>query len=287
VHWQAPLVHVAPEKQEVPQPPQNRSSVCTSTHWLEQIVVALSGHAHAGGDPLQVAPVGHATPQAPQFASSVRVFTQAVGVPAGHASGSVEGQAQVPPAQTSFASGQTFLHPAAPAPQFCGSWRVSAQYVPQSWLAGATQPQAPRAHPSPGLVHAIPHPPQFAGSFCASTQRGFPCGQGVAAASHWHAPAEHVPRPQATPQAPQLSGSDWKNADSRQTWLQRVWPLEHTSSSLGQPAEASASERRRAVEAGSRRMRRIIRPDGRGGRAAEGRDLRPAADAAERRVAPR
>ena len=52
----------------------------------------------------------------------------------------------------------------------------------------------------------MPQSEQFLGSREVSTQTGFPL-QSVAFASHLQVPLEQVPRPQAWPHSPQLSGS--------------------------------------------------------------------------------
>ncbi len=75
------------------------------------------------------------------------------------------------------------------------------------------------AHPSCGRAQAWPHVPQLSGSVVKSAEhRGLLAGQSVPP-SHWHAPATHVPNPQAIPQAPQFRGSVAYDAGSVQKLL--------------------------------------------------------------------
>jgi hypothetical protein len=61
--------------------------------------------------------------------------------------------------------------------------------------------QLPELHPP---LHALPQPPQLAGSLEVSTQLA---PHIVSPEEHAHAPATHVPLPQEVPQVPQFEAS--------------------------------------------------------------------------------
>jgi hypothetical protein len=183
----------------------------------------------------------HTCPHVPQFAGSFEVFTQAVGEPTGHESGSVGGHAHAPPEQTSFVSVQAWPHPAVPVPQFEASVCVSVQNVPQSSGFVPPHAHAPVRHVEPGLVaQLVPHVPHAPESVWRFRQRGTSASQRSSPTGHWHRPPEHVaPAPQRTPQAPQLLASVWYVAGSThapphstpvQSWLFEEQPAPRTVS---------------------------------------------------------
>lgn len=185
---------------------------------------------------------GQSLPHALQFAASVCVFTQAVGVSVGHSTGKDAGQVQAPPEQISFVSVQAFPHEPASGPQFRRSVSVSVQDVPQSSSSGGKHPQVPASQPSPGLAQGVLQAPQAPGSVWRSRQRGTSASQRVVPAVHWQTPPEHVPSPQAIPQAPQWFASV---AVSTHIPPHRSWPEGHSSSSDVQPERHPESTRAR------------------------------------------
>ncbi len=90
-----------------------------------------AGQAHVPA--LQVLPLGHETPQPPQFAGSAPVFTQ---TPLHLLKPGA--QAQAPLEQLSPAP-QAMPQP----PQFFGSLRTSVQVPSAHWTEPAAQPQTP------------------------------------------------------------------------------------------------------------------------------------------------
>ncbi len=74
----APAMHVCPEAQALPQPPQFVASVIVSVHTPAQRVwpAVLQGVSAAHVPPEHVWPEGHALPHAPQFIASVSTSMQ-------------------------------------------------------------------------------------------------------------------------------------------------------------------------------------------------------------------
>jgi hypothetical protein len=175
---------------------------------LPQATGVAPGQAHAPA--VQTFVPGHGVSQAPQFAVLVCVFTHA------------PEQLVSPAAQHRrfWQLGVEPLHEFPQAPQLEGSNWGSTQPAPQSsGKAVPVQAQAPEAQVEWSFCAAqdAPQVPQFAGSRKVFTQRGFPPqseDSGVPAQTQ--APpvqeglAGTTPVPaQASPQAPQSSGSFW------------------------------------------------------------------------------
>jgi hypothetical protein len=147
-----------------------------------------AGHWHA--PPVQVAVVGQALPQAPQFARSVWRSLQTplqLVWPVGQQS----------PFEQAVPVPQVIPQP----PQLASSVFVSTQDPPQFTRPTAQHFPLEQAVPDP---QAIPQPPQLASSVFVSTHSGDWLGQLVAPALQVQVPPPQVPRPQACPQAPQF-----------------------------------------------------------------------------------
>lgn len=206
-HWQSLDVHVAPEGQTLPHVPQFRASVWRFTHRADAPVPQTVWPVGQEQVPVvQVAPVAHGLSQPPQCSSSVSGSTQRVGSAAGHSSGALAGQAQLPSTHTSFESGQSMPQ----APQFAASVWVFTQRVGaavgQGVGAVGGQTQEPPTQTSFNSGQIRPHVLQLSASFWRSRQSGESPGQKVAP-SHWQTPPAQVPIPHATAQAPQFRGS--------------------------------------------------------------------------------
>jgi hypothetical protein len=91
--------------------------------------------------------------------------------------------------------------------QLRGSVCVLVQSCALHDVKGGGHWHVPPEQVSFATVQAIPQPPQLAGSFCVSAQRGIELGQEVPPV-HWQVPLEQVPCPHAIPQPPQFAGSD-------------------------------------------------------------------------------
>lgn len=235
------------------------------------LVGSEAGQAHAppeqiSFDSAQTFP--HAKASGPQFSRSVSVLVQ--NVPQSSSRGATHWQ--IPPEQPSPGRGHAFPHAVASGPQFAGSTSVLVQKVPQSSGFAPKQPQTPPAQPAPGFAHGALHAPQAAGSVWRSRQRGTSVSQRVVLPEHWQTPPEHVPGPQAIPQALQLFASV---AGSTQIPPQRTWPEGQSSSFDGQPASARARPARQRIPLVGRATRESYAS--RGGRA-------PAPPAASGRV---
>ena len=165
-HWHAPSLQIASAGHARPQLPQLCGSFRVSTQRAEAPIPQTTSPAAQQRPLAHVRPVAQRVPHEPQFCGSVARSTQAVGLPAGHLSGRLAGQAQTLPAQISFASGHAALQP----PQCRGSVAVFTHAPLHSCGREGGQAQAPPEQIWFVIVHFCPQPPQLAGSLRTSVQ---------------------------------------------------------------------------------------------------------------------
>lgn len=194
---QLPATHSSSTAQRLPQPPQFRGSVRSSTQRLPHVrvpagqVATQAPRAHRG------VPPPHVVPHAPQLAGSLRVFTQPApqSVRPGRHS-------HTPPAQAS-SSAQVVPQ----SPQRVGSFAKSKHSAPAPGHAcvPAAQVHAPETQTSVP-PQRTPQPPQLSGSALGS--RHLPPHAMSPAIGHTQPPEMHiVPAGQLLPHAPQFRAS--------------------------------------------------------------------------------
>jgi len=170
-HSHAPPLHVAPIGHSVPQPPQCDVLVLVSTHAPSQNVSLLeqSHDEPVHTPPEHSQPLGQMLPHAPQLRLSVpsSASQPVAGSPSQSAKPLAHTEMQLPSSQATLVTLAPPVGHACPQPpQFCSSFEVSEQPVPQHVVPtqasppAAAQLHAPSTQVSPS-PHALPQAPQF------------------------------------------------------------------------------------------------------------------------------